>query len=132
MSKHKWMIRHKELQSPFTAIAYVDYPSVGDPSPELPTFSFDVEELELSTAVQLQAREVSGLPLLAALQASTLLYRAGRSYTKTAMLVTDGIRFWTSDLKLNGMYTEEITLPILEGEPVWRPVIGDETGWRLA
>lgn len=90
------------------------------------------EELELSTAVQEQAHEPQGLPLLAALQASEFLWRAARRYSDTAMLVTDGVRFWTSDLKLNGMYTEELTLPILQDQPVWRPVIGDERGWRLA
>lgn len=90
------------------------------------------EELEISAAVQEQAKELPGLPLLKALQESTFLYRAGRRYTATSMLVTDGVRFWTSDLNLNGIYTEELSSPLLQDQPIWRPIVGSESGWRLA
>ena len=133
--KRKWFAKHStELMSPL--VSTTSYAALG-------VEHSDFEELELSTAVQSQAHpildkegnplwEPGGMPLLKALQESTFLYRAGRRYTATAMLVTDGIRFWTSDLNFNGMYTEEISLPLLQDQPVWRPVIGSESGWRLA
>ena len=152
--KRKWFAKHSmELTSPL--VSTTSYEALG-------VEHSDFEELELSTAVQTQlqqecnpfeppetprqqldrigemiksnvdAHRSNGLPLLKALQESTFLYRAGRRYTATAMLVTDGIRFWTSDLNFNGMYTEEISLPLLQDQPVWRPLIGSESGWRLA
>jgi hypothetical protein len=110
-----------ELTSP--SISVTSYAALGVERP-------DIEELELSP-VQVQLHDDNGLPLLKALQESTFLYRACRRYTATSMLVTDGIRFWTSDLNFNGMYTEELSLPIRQCDPVWRPVVGSLTGWRL-
>ncbi len=93
----------------------------------------ETEELELSTAVQAQLiNDKPGLVLWKALQESTFLYKAARRYTDTAMLVSDGRRFWTSSLNFEGMYTEELKLPLLPEQELWRPIIGNETGWRLA
>jgi hypothetical protein len=122
--KHRWVLKQaadQELTSPLTSITSYEAQGVK---------RADIEELELSP-VQEQLRRDNGLPLLKALQESTFLYRAARRYTATAMLVTDGIRFWTSDLNFNGMYTEELLLPFLQCDPIWRPVVGSLTGWRL-
>lgn len=72
------------------------------------------------------------LTLNEALQQSNV-YRAARPYGGQFYVVSDGGRFWTSFRNFAGMYVTEYAPDFVKerSDKLWRPVIGNEQGWRL-
>lgn len=76
-----------------------------------------------------------GMRLYEALFQSVYLHRAARTFSPGVVLLSDGNRFWTAD-ETTFEPTLVVGMIIDSGkertEPIWRPVVGDLKGWRMA